>query len=79
MSQRANCLTIRDEDGDEIGTPYVGSEAMSWEDRKGTIRSMRSTALQAWIGEQVERIAIEGGDQAAFLDQVVTVRDENRY
>jgi hypothetical protein len=79
MSQRANCLTIRDEDGDEIATAYVGSQAMTWRDRTGPLRSMRNTALQAWIGEQVERIAIEGGDQATFLDQVVTVRDEYSY
>ena len=75
----ANTLTIRDASGKVIGTPRVGSLAMTWKARTATVGSLMSTMIQGWIYGQLERIAAAGGDQAAFRNQVVTVADEYRY
>lgn len=75
----ANRLTIRDQQGNVIAEPWVGSPAVLWRPETGTIRSMTSTSLQGWIGSQLEELASQGGDQDAFLDQTVSVADEGKY
>ncbi len=70
-----NCLTVR-ENGRILGTPYVGSQAMTWTTRTGTIRSMLGSAIQSWISIETERLAVAGANQQAWLDRVVTVADE---
>jgi hypothetical protein len=75
--QPANCLTVRDVNGDFLTHVYVGSRSVLIEDQAGPMGTIE--AIGDWVSSQLQRIAAEGGDQRAFLDQVVTVRDEYRY
>lgn len=75
----ANTLVVRATDGRVIAEPQVGSLAVLWRPRQGTLRGMQDTCLQQWICSELETIAEAGGDQSAFLDQRVSVADEYSY
>jgi hypothetical protein len=81
-------LTVRDQAGNVIGTPHIGSRAVLWNSRTAPLRSFLTTELQDWIGYQQELIAAPdwhsdekrlASSQEELLGLVVTVADECCY